>query len=138
MKRLSDDELIFNAQKVSEHGTPHLLSFARTSKDHARICKLPTVLKTLPSDFVDLLNNDRVTPYQSNYLNMMIKSGHPDYCIQRALSLMYDIEPNVVEAIRVLNIASAAVSTVSSVISKALSILAHFFMFLVKSGVFIF
>jgi len=52
MKRLSDDELIFNAQKVSEHGTPHLLSFARTSKDHARICKLPTVLKTLPSDFV--------------------------------------------------------------------------------------
>jgi len=43
MERLSDEELIFIAKKVAEHGTPHLLSFLWTSKDHARICKLPTV-----------------------------------------------------------------------------------------------
>ena len=39
---------------------------------------------------------------------MMIESGHADYCLLRALSLMYEIEPDVKEARHVLNIASTA------------------------------
>jgi len=39
---------------------------------------------------------------------MMVESGHADYCVLRALSPMYDIEPDVVENIRILNLASAA------------------------------
>jgi len=37
----------------------------------------------------------------------MIESGHADYCMLRVLSLMYEIEPDVIETRRVLNIASA-------------------------------
>jgi len=39
---------------------------------------------------------------------MMIESGHADYCLLRALSLMYEIEPDVKEARHVLNNASTA------------------------------
>jgi len=41
---------------------------------------------------------------------MMIESPHADYCMLRALILMYDIEPNVVKTRSVLNIASTAES----------------------------
>jgi len=63
MERINDEELIFIAQKVAEHGTQHLLSFLQTSKDHARIYKLPTILRALPPDYVDLLNKDRVSSH---------------------------------------------------------------------------
>jgi len=92
--------------KIAEHGTPSLLSFLRTSKDHARISKLPSVLQALPPDLVDSLNNGRIILYQSNFFNMMVESGHPDYCMPRALSLVHDIEPNVAETRRVLDVAS--------------------------------
>jgi pyruvate dehydrogenase complex dehydrogenase (E1) component len=60
----------------------------------------------LPLDLVDLLNNGRMTIYQSNFLNMMVESGHPDYCMMHVLSLIHDIEPNVADTRRVLDVAS--------------------------------
>jgi len=64
--------------------------------------------KLIFPDYVDSLNDDRVSFHQLNFLNMMVESGHAEYCMLRALSLMYDIKPDVVETRRVLNIASAA------------------------------
>jgi len=48
MERLGDDELIAVAKKVAEFGTHYLTDFLFTSKDIARICKLPIVLQSLP------------------------------------------------------------------------------------------
>jgi len=45
MERLGDDELIIIAKKVANFGAHHLREFLLTSKNHARICKLPRVCK---------------------------------------------------------------------------------------------
>jgi len=106
MERLRDDELIAIAKKVVEFGTHYLRDFLFTSKDVARICKLPVVLRFLSPYYVDWLNNDDVSEHQANFLNMMVESGHANYCILRAVILMFDPEPNVAEVRHVLTLAS--------------------------------
>lgn len=108
MERLKDDDLVLIAQKVAEYGTQHLMSFLRTSKDHARISKMPDVLRALPPDHLDLYNSDKITLPQQNFINMIIESGHADYCVLRGVHLMFQPDPNVAEIRRVLEIASAA------------------------------
>jgi len=83
MERFGNDELTTIAKKVAEFGTQYLRDLIFTSKDFARICKLPVILRSLPPDYVDWLNNDDVTEHQTNFLNM-IESRHVDYCILRA------------------------------------------------------
>ena len=39
---------------------------------------------------------------------MMVENGHADYCILRAVILMFDLKPNVTEVRRVLTIVSTA------------------------------
>jgi len=48
MERLSDDELTIIATKIAGFGAQHVREFLLTSKNHARICKLPIVLRALP------------------------------------------------------------------------------------------
>jgi len=57
---------------------------------------------------VDCLNGDDVTEHHANFLKMMVESGHADYCILRAVVLMFDLEHNVVEVRRMLTLASNA------------------------------
>jgi hypothetical protein len=78
MERLNDDELIAIVKKVTEFGTHHLKDFLLTSKNHARICKFPTVLRALPPNYMDWLNDDNVNEHQAKFLNMMVESGHAD------------------------------------------------------------
>jgi hypothetical protein len=108
MERLNDDELISVAKKVAMFSTHQIRDLLFTSKDLARICKLPVVLRALPPDYVDWLNKDDVTEDQANFLNMMVESAHADYCILRTVILMFDPEPNVAEVHRVLTLASIA------------------------------
>jgi hypothetical protein len=70
----------------------------RTSKTHLRICRFPTVLRSLPSEHVDVIHDDEIPISQFNFLYMMIESGHEDFCIVRTLNIMYDVEPDVAEA----------------------------------------
>jgi len=51
---------------------------------------------------------DDVTEDLAIFLNMMVESRHADYCILRAIILMFDPEPNVAEVRRVLTLASIA------------------------------
>jgi hypothetical protein len=97
MERLGDDELISITKKVVEFGTHYLRDFMFTSKDFARICKVPVVLRSLPPDYVYWLNSDDVMEDQANFLNMMVESGHADYFILRAIILMFDSELNVAD-----------------------------------------
>jgi len=108
MERLNNDEFIAVAEKVANFGTHHLRDLLFTSKDLARICKIPTVLRALSPDYVDCLNGDDVTEHHANFLKMMVESGHADYCILRAVVLMFDLEHNVVEVRRMLTLASNA------------------------------
>jgi len=64
MERLNENELVLIAQKVVEYGTQHLFSFMRTSREHARIFKLPVVLRVLPTGHVTLFNIDEITSHQ--------------------------------------------------------------------------
>jgi len=43
MERLNNDEFIAVAEKVANFGTHHLRDLLFTSKDLARICKIPTI-----------------------------------------------------------------------------------------------
>jgi len=79
-----------------------------TSKNFARICKLPIVLRDVPPEYVEWVNHDELNLNQVKYFYLMIKSGHADYCILRVTSLLYDDETNVVKARHVLEIASKA------------------------------
>ena len=69
---MGDDEITAIAKKVAEFGTHYLRDFLFTSKDVARIYKLPVVLRSLPPDYVDWFNRDDVTEHQANFLNMMV------------------------------------------------------------------
>ena len=108
MERLNENELVLIAQKVVEYGTQHLFSFMRTSREHARIFKLPVVLRVLPTGHVTLFNIDEITSHQQNFLNMMIESGHTDYCMLHGVNELHELEPDLTEIRRVLNIASIA------------------------------
>jgi len=90
MKRLNDDKLIVIAKKVAKFGTQQLRNFLLISKAHARVCKFSIVLRALPPDYVDWFNDDDITEHQANFLNMMVESEHADYCVLRAVSLMFD------------------------------------------------
>jgi len=114
MDFLTEDTIILIAKKVAEHGTQPFFSFIRTSKDHLRICRLPTVLRSLLPEHVNVIHEDEIPTSTFNFLHMMIDSGHEDLCIVRALNIMYDVEPDVVEAKHILKLASAAGSKVAA------------------------
>jgi hypothetical protein len=80
----------------------------RTSKTHLGICRLPTVLRSLPLEHVDTIHDDEIPIPQFNFLHRMIESGHEDLCIVWALNIMYDVEPDVAEAKHVLKLTSTA------------------------------
>lgn len=73
MEKLSDDELIIIAQEIAKYGTRYLMDFMWTSKTHAGVSKMHVVLRVLPPDYVDLFNNNNITPQQQAFLNMMIE-----------------------------------------------------------------
>jgi hypothetical protein len=106
MERLSNDELIIIAKKIAGFGGHLLREFLLTSKNHARICKLPTVLRALPPKYANWIDYKQLNPHQVNFFNLMIESGHVGYCIVHVDSVMYDSDPDVMEVRRVLNIAS--------------------------------
>lgn len=108
MERLGDYELVMIAQRVAWYGSHHLSSFLQTSRAHARICRLPEVLRALPLEHADWLGYYDLTSRQVSFLNAIIKKGHPDYCVLRGVSLLHKIDPNVEIVRHVLNIASAS------------------------------
>jgi len=107
MDYLAEDTIILIAKNVAEHGTQTLFSFMRTSKDHLRICRRPTVLRSLLPEYANAIHNDEMPISKFSFLHMMIESGHGDFCIVWALNIMYDVELDVAEAKRVLKLAFA-------------------------------
>ena len=107
MDYLAEDTVILIEKKVAEHGTQPLFSFMQSSKDHLRICRLPVVLRSLLPEYVNAIHDDEIRIPKFNFLHMMIESWNEDFCIVRALNIMYEVEPDVAEAKRVLKLASA-------------------------------
>jgi len=95
MERLSDDELTIIAREIAKSDTLHLMSFMRISKTHARTSKMPTVLRALPPDYVDLFNKKNITHQQKIFLNMMVESGHAHYCMMYGVNLLYKLDPDI-------------------------------------------
>jgi len=108
MERLGNDELIIIAKKVANFGAHHLCEFLLTLKNLAMIYKLPVVLRALPPEYANWIDNDELNLNQVSFFILIIENGHADYCVLSATSLMYDAEPDVTEARCVLNIASKA------------------------------
>jgi len=65
-------------------------------------------LRALPPNHLDWLNDDNVSERQASFLNMMVENGHANWCVLHAVILMFDMEPNLMEVLRVLTIASVA------------------------------
>lgn len=114
MDFLTENIIILIAKKVAEHGIQPLFSFMRTLKNHLGICRLPAVLRSLPPEHADTIHDDEIPTSQFNFLYRMIESGHEDFCIVRALNIMYDVEPDVAEAKRILKLASPSGSKVAA------------------------
>ena len=108
MEKLKHDEIILIAQKVAAYGTRHLLSFMQISKYHEEVAKTDVVLRALRPDHLNLFAYADITPEQQNFLNMVINSGHADYCVLRGVHMMLQDDPDVSEIRRILDIASAA------------------------------
>lgn len=101
MDFLIEDIIILIAKKVAEHGIQPLFSFMRTLKNHLGICRLPAVLRSLPPEHADTIHNDEIPTSQFNFL-------------YRMLDIMYDVEPDVAEAKRILKLASTSGSKVAA------------------------
>jgi len=69
---------------------------------------MPTVLRALPPDYVDLFSKKNTTHQQQAFLNMMVESAHAHYCVMYGVNFLYKLDPDIAEIPRVLMIASGA------------------------------
>ena len=65
------------------------------------------VLRALPPDHLELYANAEITPPQQNFFNMMINSGHADYCVLRGVHMSFQNDSDVADILRILEISYA-------------------------------
>jgi len=108
MDFLSDDLLISIAKRIASHSVRDLLSFMRTNKRHATICRLPEISLVFGDDCTRLLTDLRMTHAKLDFIDHLLKHGNALFCILRCTQHMLHSTPDFEEIERLLGNAAAA------------------------------